>query len=264
MVLAVDIGNTNIVIGIYDGNKLKTHWRLSSLSTRTSDECWIILTMLLNDGKIHVSKIKGAIISSVVPNITPAFNKMFKQHFKITPIIVNSDLDIGLKILYQNPKAVGADRIVNSIAGYHLLGGPLVVVDFGTATTFDVISKNYEYIGGIIAPGLEVTATVLHRRAARLPKVEMKFPDELIGKTTETSMQSGLMFGTVELIDGMIRRIQEELGTPIATVATGGLANLIIPHSKMISYIEPFLTLEGLRLIYEKIEKAINLKAPDR
>ena len=253
MLLAVDIGNTNIVIGIYEGITLKTHWRLSSVITRTSDECWILLNMLLNESNIHFSKIDGAIISSVVPNITPAFFRMFKRKLKIDAIIVDADLDIGLKILYHDPKAVGADRIVNAVAGYFLLGGPLILVDFGTATTFDVVSEKCEYLGGIITLGVESSASILHRFAARLPKVEMKFPDELIGRTTETSIQSGLMFGTVELIDGMITRIQQELGKPAKTVATGGLANLIIPYSKTISRIEPFLTLEGLRLIYEKI-----------
>lgn len=253
MLLAIDIGNTNIVIGIYDITKLKIHWRLSSSITRTSDECWILLNMLLNEGKIGFSKITGAIISSVVPNITPAFIKMLEQNLEINPVVVDADLDIGLKILYHDPHAVGADRIVNSVAAYKLLGGPVIILDFGTATTFDVVSENYEYLGGIIVPGVETSASVLHRYAARLPKVEMKFPDELIGRTTESSIQSGLMFGTVELIDGLISRIQAELGKPANTVATGGLANLIIPHSKTITRVEPFLTLEGLRLIYEKI-----------
>lgn len=254
MLLTIDIGNTNIVIGIYEGKTLKQHWRLSSAITRTSDECWILLTMLLTESKIKFAKIKGAIISSVVPNITPAFIRMFAQHSSIMPIVVDSDQNIGLKILYHDPRAVGADRIVNAVAAYHLLGGPTIIVDFGTATTFDVVSENYEYLGGIISPGVETSAAVLHRYAARLPKVEMRFPNELIGRTTETSIQSGLMFGTVELIDGMIRRLQEELRKTAATVATGGLANLIIPRSKTISRIEPFLTLEGLRLIYMKIK----------
>lgn len=255
MLVAIDIGNTNIVIGIYDGKNLKMHWRLSSLITRTSDECWILLNMLLREVEIDFSKIKGAIISSVVPNITPAFKDVFVHHSNIEPIIVSSDLDIGLKILYHDPRAVGADRIVNAVAGYHLLGGPLIIVDFGTATTFDVLSENYEYLGGIIVPGVETAAAVLHRYAARLPKVELKFPDELIGRTTEASIQSGLMYGTVELIDGLVTRIQTDLGKPANTVATGGLANLIIPQSKIISRIEPYLTLKGLRLIFEKIRE---------
>jgi len=254
MLLAIDIGNTNIVIGIYQQKELKVHWRLSSAITRTSDECWIILNMLLHECNMLVSDIDGAIISSVVPNLTPGFIRMFAKHFKLEPIIVEGDLDIGLKILYHDSKAVGADRIVNSVAGFHLLGGPIVIVDFGTATTFDVVSENYEYIGGIIAPGVESSASVLHRFAARLPKVEMKFPQELIGRSTETSIQSGLMFGTVEMVDGMIHRLQKEFTKSIQTVATGGLANLIIPHCSTINRVEPFLTLDGLRMIYDIVK----------
>ena len=253
MLLAVDIGNTNIVIGTYENQQLKTNWRISSTITRTSDECWIILNMLLNQNSIHYSKISGAILSSVVPNITLAFIRMFQQHLKIEPVVVNENLKTGLKILYHDPSAVGADRIVNAIAGYHLLGGPTIIVDFGTATTFDVVSEKFEYLGGIIAPGIETSASVLHRYAARLPKVEMKFPEQLIGKTTESSIQSGLMFGTVELIDGLITRLRHELGENIKTVATGGLATVVIPNCKTISRVEPFLTLEGLRIIYDKI-----------
>lgn len=253
MLLTVDIGNTNIVLGIYDEKKLKANWRLSSITTRTSDECWIMLTTLLNQAHINPSEIKGLILSSVVPNITPAFTRMSKTTLGLEPIIVSGELDFGLKCLYENPSAVGADRLVNAVAGYHKFGGPLIIVDFGTATTFDVISENYEYLGGIIAPGIESSASLLHRIAARLPKVEMKFPDELIGRTTEASIQSGLMYGTVEMIDGMINRLKKELGPDTKTTATGGLANLIIPYCKTISHVESLLTLEGLRLIYETL-----------
>lgn len=253
MLIAIDIGNTNIVIGYYKNKILQNHWRLSSSVTRTGDECWMLIKMLLQETGNQVSDIEGVIISSVVPDITPAFVRTFEQHLDINPVIVDSDLNIGLKILYSDPKAVGADRIVNSIAGYELVGGPVVIVDFGTATTFDVVTSKFEYLGGIIAPGIEISANLLHRMAARLPKVEMKIPSELIGRSTETSIQSGIMFGTVELIDGMIRRIEEELDEKVKTIATGGLANVIIPHSKSISRIEPMLTLEGLRLIYDRI-----------
>jgi type III pantothenate kinase len=255
MLLAIDIGNTNIVIGIYCKNELKIHWRLYSKITRTSDESYILLNMLLRESKIHIADIEGAVISSVVPNVTPAFTRMFEQYTSIAPIIVDSDLDLGIKILYKDPKAVGADRIVNAVAGFERYGGPLIIVDFGTATTFDVITENNEYLGGIIVPGVETSASVLHRYAARLPKVELKFPDRLIGNTTESSIQSGLMFGTVELIDGLIRRIQKEMQKTVKIVATGGLASLIIPHSQTITQIEPFLTLEGLRIIYEKVTR---------
>ncbi|MBN2012701.1 type III pantothenate kinase [candidate division KSB1 bacterium] len=256
MLLTIDVGNTNIVIGVYDKDELKKHWRLSSTVTRTSDECWILLTTLLQNSSNMIEKIDGVIIASVVPNITPAFVRTIQDNLKIAPIVVDSNLDIGLINLYQDPSAVGADRLVNAVAGYTMYGGPCIIVDFGTATTFDVVTENYEYLGGVIAPGIETSANVLHRIAARLPKVEMKFPPSFIGRTTETSMQSGLMFGAVELVDGMIHRIEEELGSHAHKVATGGLANLIIPYSKTISRIEPMLTLIGLRLIYEKVTAA--------
>jgi len=253
MLLTIDIGNTNIVLGIYDNKDLKSHWRLSSLTTRTNDECWIMMTTLLQQAEIKPSRISGVIISSVVPNLTPAFIRMCENNLGIDPVIVTGDLDFGLKCLYEDPRAVGADRLVNAVAGYHLFKGPLILVDFGTATTFDVVSENFEYLGGIIAPGIESSASLLHRIAARLPKVEMKFPDELIGRTTETSIQSGLMYGTVEMIDGMIKRLKSELGSDTKTAATGGLANVIIPYCNTISRIEPLLTLLGLRLIYEHV-----------
>lgn len=253
MLLAIDIGNTHIVIGIFDKQELKIHWRLMSKITRTSDESWILLNMLLRESEIKFDQIKGAIISSVVPDVTPAFARMLAEHSRIQPIIVDSGLNIGLKILYEDPRAVGADRIVNSVAGYQKYGGPIIIVDFGTATTFDIVTENYEYLGGIIVPGVETSASLLHRFAARLPQVEMKFPKELIGRNTEASIQSGLMFGTVELIDGLINRIETEFGKQMQKVATGGLANLIIPKSKTINLIEPFLTLDGLRIIYEEV-----------
>jgi type III pantothenate kinase len=257
MLLAIDIGNTNIVIGVFDGKTLKQHWRLSSSITRTSDESWLVVNALLQQNNLSFTEMDGAIIASVVPNLTPVFTRMFHEHSAIKPIIVDSDLDIGLKILYHDPKAVGADRLVDAVAGFELLGGPTVIVDFGTATTFNVITKDYEYLGGIICLGVETSATVLHRYAARLPKVELKFPPELIGRTTETSIQSGLMYGTVELVDGLIRRLQENFAEPLKTIATGGLANLIVPHLKTISRLEPFLTLDGLRIIYERVSQQI-------
>jgi type III pantothenate kinase len=253
MLLTIDIGNTNIVLGIYDKKDLKSHWRLSSLTTRTNDECWIMMTTLLQQAEIKPTMISGVIISSVVPNITPAFIRMSEINLNIDPVIVTGDLDFGLKCLYDDPRAVGADRLVNAVAGYHLFKGPLILVDFGTATTFDIVSENFEYLGGIIAPGIESSASLLHRVAARLPKVEMKFPNELIGRNTEASIQSGLMYGTVEMIDGMINRLKSELGSHTKTAATGGLANVVIPYCNTISRIEPLLTLVGLRLIYERV-----------
>lgn len=253
MLIAIDIGNTNIVIGIYRNNDLVAHWRLSSQTARTSDECWILLSSLLKSNSIELEQIQGGIISSVVPNLTATFFMVLEGYFQLSPIIVDSDLKLDLKILYEDPRAVGADRICNAVAGFHFFGGPLVILDFGTATTFDVVSANNEYLGGIIAPGIELTASVLHQRAARLPKVELKFPAFVIGTTTEASIQSGLMFGTVELINGLIARIEQQLGHSVKTVATGGLAKVVSPYTNKIERVEPFLTLDGLRLIYEQV-----------
>lgn len=253
MLIAVDIGNTNVVIGIYEGSELTAHWRLSSQIARTRDECWILLNSLFSSHSIEIKQIQGGIVSSVVPNLTSKFVQVLEDYFQLQPVIVSSELNIDLRILYEDPGAVGADRICNGVAGFHFYGGPLVILDFGTATTFDVVSEDNEYLGGIIAPGIELTASILHQRAARLPKVELKFPSFVIGKTTESSIQSGLMYGTVELINGLITRIERELGTAVKTVATGGLAKIVTPYTNKIEQIEPFLTLHGLRLIYEQI-----------
>ena len=255
MLIAVDIGNTNVVIGIYQQTKLIAHWRLSSQTARTRDECWILISSLFESHRINIDQVQGGIISSVVPNLTATFIQVFEDYFKITPVVVSADLNLELKILYENPRDVGADRICNAVAGFHYYRGPLVILDFGTATTFDVVSEKNEYLGGIIAPGIELTASILHQRAAKLPKVELQFPATVIGRNTESSIQSGLMFGTVELINGLIARIEGELGKPVETVATGGLANVVAPHTDRIKKIEPFLTLDGLRLIYEHVNQ---------
>lgn len=260
MLITIDIGNTNVVIGIYQNETLIAHWRLSSQTARTHDESWILLSSLIKANAIEIAKIHGGIISSVVPNLTSTFIQVLEDYFHFEPIVVNSDLNIDLKILYEDPRAVGADRICNAVAGFHRFGGPLVVLDFGTATTFDVISENKEYLGGIIAPGIELTASILHQRAAKLPKVELKFPASIIGTTTESSIQSGLMFGTVELINGLINRIEQELGTNVKNVATGGLASVVAPYTNRIEHVEPFLTLEGLRLIFEQVKHVSDLR----
>lgn len=255
MLIVIDIGNTNVVIGIYQNDTLMAHWRLSSLITRTRDEIWMILEHLLQSRSMPADQIRGGAISSVVPNLTHIFGQVLEDCLHLQPVVVSSELDLHLKIRYEDPRQVGADRICNAIAGIHYFGGPLVILDFGTATTFDVISAQNEYLGGIIAPGIELTATILHQRAARLPKVELQFPPNVIGRNTESSIQSGLMFGTVELINGLIARIEAELGTAVKAVATGGLAKVISPYTHRIDRIEPFLTLDGLRLIFEQVHQ---------
>lgn len=255
MLLVIDIGNTNIVIGAYENEKLLGHWRLSSSITRTSDESWIVVKLFFDSVKLDIQKINGVIISSVVPNLTDAFMQMAQQYLQLAPINVDHTLDLGLKILYDSPETVGADRLCNSFAGFQRFGGPIIIVDFGTATTFDVVTENKEYLGGIIVPGIEMSANFLHYRTAKLPKVGLVFPKRIIGRTTTESIQSGLMYGSMEMVDGLIRRIKAELGVATNVIATGGLASILYKKSSEIKIIDPFLTLYGLRLIYTHIKK---------
>jgi type III pantothenate kinase len=255
MLLAIDIGNTQIAAGLFKGQKLIAHWRLSSTRERTEDETWILMQSICLAHGYELQEAKGVAISSVVPDMTQTFEKMATKYLSTEPLNVRHDLDLGIKILYDNPANVGADRLCNAVGGFKKYGGPLIIVDLGTATTFDVISRKAEYLGGVIAPGIETSAMVLHQRAAKLPRVELRFPDKVIGRSTESSMQSGLMFGAVEMIDGFVRRINEELGEKATTIATGGLARLILNRLASVDAIESFLTLEGLLIIYEKIKK---------
>lgn len=255
MLLAIDIGNTNIVIGAYHNEKLSGQWRLSSSITRTSDESWIVIKLFFDSVKLDIKQVDGIIISSVVPNLTEAFMRMAQQYLQLTPVNVDHTLDLGLKILYNSPETVGADRLCNAFAGYHRFGGPIIIVDFGTATTFDVITADKEYLGGIIVPGIEMSANFLHHRTAKLPKVGLVFPKQIIGRTTTESIQSGLMYGSVEMVDGLIRRIKAEYGLPMNVVATGGLASVLYDKSTEIKVIDPFLTLDGLRMIFEHVMK---------
>lgn len=256
MLLTIDIGNTNIVIGVYQGPTLIGHWRLSSTITRTSDESWIITRLLFESAQIQDSQISGIAISSVVPGLTDVFIQMAQKNFAIDPVVVSSELDTGIKILYQTPNTVGADRICNAVGGFAKYGGPLIVVDLGTATTFDIVTRNAEYLGGIIFPGLEMSASFLHHRTARLPKVALTFPEKIIGTSTTESIQSGLMYGSVEMIDGLVRRVMAERQEKMQVVATGGLAPVIQKKSTELKIIDPFLTLDGLRLIYERVSAA--------
>ena len=252
MLLAIDIGNTQIAAGLIDKDELVAHWRLSSIYDRTEDETWILMRSICSAHGFDIEKTDGVAISSVVPGMTPTFEKMTVKYLKSQPLVVSQDIDMGIKILYDNPASVGADRLVNAVAGYEKYGGPLVIVDLGTATTFDIITRNGEYLGGIIAPGIEMSANILHQRAAKLPRVELKFPATIIGRSTEASMQSGLMFGAVEMISGMIKRINSELNEETKVIATGGLARLLIGRLDSVEIIEPFLTLQGLNIIYKR------------
>ena len=256
MLLVIDIGNTQIAAGIYQGKILSAHWRLSSNSQRTEDETWIFMQAIAATQGFDLLKVSGVAISSVVPDMTVHFEKMATKYLHQKPVIISHELNLDLNIRYQSPEHVGADRICNAIGGIAKYGAPLIVVDFGTATTFDVISDQREYLGGIIAPGIETSASLLHQRAARLPRVALRFPDSPIGYSTETSIQSGLMYGTVEMIDGMVERIQRELKQKVKTVATGGLARVIVHELRRIHVIDEHLTLDGLRMIFEHVTTA--------
>lgn len=254
--MAIDIGNTQTVIGLFDSSEqLFHHWRISTDSTGTADEKAIVLTNLLSIDGMKPADISDVVISSVVPSCTSSFAKMSAGLLKIKPFVVEPASVAGIKIAYKHPHEIGADRIVNSLAGYRLFGGPLIAVDFGTATTFDVITKDGAYQGGAIAPGVETSAASLFAAAARLARTELLPPSKVIGDDTSESLRSGIIFGAAAMVDGMVERIKAEANSKFKVIATGGLAELIAPHCKSVSHVEPFLTLLGLQMIYkDKVE----------
>jgi len=255
MLLTIDVGNTQIAAGLFLQDELRIQWRLSSRHERTEDESWVLMEGIAGANGFDISEATGVAITSVVPDIRHTFEKMAQKYLKCEPVVVNSDLDLGIKIKYENPKAVGADRLCNAVGGHVKYSGPLIIVDFGTATTFDVISEKGEYLGGIIAPGIEMSAMILHQRAAKLPRVYLSFPDKVIGTSTESSIQSGLMYGAVEMVEGFTKRIQAELGQKTTNIATGGLARLVMDELRMPFLLEPYLTLEGLQIIHQRVRK---------
>jgi len=260
MLLVIDIGNTNIVIGIYKGKKLLHHWRVSSRQSFTVDECFLLLNQILKEKDFKLEKINSGIIASVVPPLTLPFEQMFKEHFGFAPLLLSPKLETGLKILYRDPSQVGADRIANAVAALTIYGGPIIVVDLGTATTFDVVTKEGEYLGGVIAPGVETSAEELFKRTAKLPRVELKQVKKVIGQNTEESIKSGIFYGTIGQIDEIVRRIKKEIGREAKVIATGGMAAFIFPSSQTIEKLDPLLTLEGLRIIYEMNRKIYTKK----
>jgi type III pantothenate kinase len=252
MLLVIDIGNTNTVLGVYHEQNLIGHWRLETKQSQTADEHGILVRNLFALTNIEFSKIAAIVIASVVPPLNSVLAEMALKYFKIQPLFIEPGVKTGMPVLYDPPSDVGADRIVNAVAAYNKYGGPCIVVDFGTATTFDAISAKGEYLGGVITPGPGISAEALFARTARLPRVEIKAPAKVIGTSTVGSIQSGLYYGYIGMIDGILDRMILELGPKTLVVATGGHASLIGRGSRLIQQIDPDLTLEGLRLIYEK------------
>jgi type III pantothenate kinase len=252
MLLAIDIGNTNVVWGIYEGRTLTGHWRLATDPSKTADEYGVLFVNILQQAGVDTDRITDAIVSSVVPALTAVFDEMIGTYFKRTPLIVSSDLDMGIRIAYPNPREIGSDRLVNAAAAYDRYKSCLILVDFGTATTFCAVNARGEYLGGAIAPGLGIASDALFTRTAKLPKVDLTRPKTVIGKDTASGIQSGLIFGYAGLVDEMVGRMQRELGQKATVIATGGLASLIAPESRTIQEVRPFLTLEGLELLYRR------------
>jgi type III pantothenate kinase len=254
--LAVDVGNTNVSLGIFDyaagEAELAHQWRLSTHREQTSDELAITLRALFAQEGRRVEEISDVIIGSVVPPLLPIWERVSDKLFSSSPLIVGPGVRTGMPVRYENPREVGADRIVNSVAAYEMYGGPIIAVDFGTATTFDCISEAGEYLGGVITPGIHISMDALFDRTSKLHRVEIARPKSVIGKTTTDALQSGLLYGYAGLVDSMVERIRSELGDEARVIATGGLARLIASESASIERVEPFLTLEGLRILFEK------------
>jgi len=252
MLLAVDIGNTRTAIGIFREKDLIEDWKIKTEKDKTSDEFALVLLSLFNFSRLNAKEIHSVIISSVVPPLTPVFQDLSQKLFQIKPFIVGPGLKTGMSILYENPLEVGADRVVTAISAFEKHGGPCIVVDFGTATTFDAISSKGEYLGGAIAPGIQISAEALFLKTAKLPRIEIKKPKRAIGRSTVSSMQSGLFFGYIGLISNIIEKIKRELGKEVRVISTGGFAALISSEIKSIDFFEPHLILEGLRIVYER------------
>ncbi len=251
MLLAIDIGNTNITLGLYDGKVLGPRWRLATAYDHMPDEYGLQLLGLLEHAGYKTETITGICMASVVPPITSKIIEACRSYLKVEPLVVDAGVKTGVRVRYEDPRAVGADRIVDAVAVIHQYGTPACVVDFGTATTFDAISKNGDYLGGAIAPGIGIAAEALFQRTAKLPRVDLQKPPTVIGRNTVHSMQSGLLYGYVGLVEGMVTRFREELGDDMKVIATGGLADIVAHETQIIQFVAPWLTLDGLQMIWE-------------
>jgi type III pantothenate kinase len=253
VLLAIDVGNTETMLGVFDGELLAWHWRMATRAERTADELALLFGGFLEQQSLSFSRqITGVALASVVPDQTQALREMVRNYFHFSPVVVEPGVKTGISVATDNPREVGADRVVNALAAFSRYGGPCIVVDFGTATTYDAVSADGQYLGGAIAPGIQVSAAALFSATARLARVEVRAPRSAVGKNTVESLQSGLVFGTAAEVDGMVERIRSELGGEAAVVATGGLAGAVVPECRSIQHHDPWLTLEGLRLIYER------------
>lgn len=251
MLLCIDIGNTNIVLGIYKGEDLAAHWRISTDHERMPDEYAMLLLSLFQHKGLSFRDVHDIIIASVVPPLTDKFEEVSRDYFNIEPLVVGAGIKTGIAIRYDRPQEVGADRVVNVAAAYRLYGGPACIVDFGTGTTFDALSARGEYLGGAIAPGIRIAAEALFQRTAKLPRIDLQRPPRAIGRNTVDAMRSGILFGYVGLVEGLVARFRQELGEDMRVIATGGLAELVARETPVIQFVDPWLTLKGLRLIYE-------------
>lgn len=251
MLLALDLGNTNLTIGLYEDSRLAWHWRLATDPARMPDEYGLQLLGLLTHVGHRPTALNGIVLASVVPNLTGRIVQACREYLQNDPLVVEAGIKTGIRIRYEDPRAVGADRVADAVAALHLFGGPACIIDFGTATTFNALTREGDYLGGAITAGVNLAAEALFTRAAKLPRIELQRPPSVIGRNTVHAMQSGLLFGYVSMVEGMVARFRAELGPQMKVIATGGLAEIIARETSVIQHIAPWLTLDGLRLIWE-------------